>query len=410
MKFTEYMTIVAHNRRHHLYYTAEAYLAVGLLQAFITNVFVDKKRVAWKMLSCLEGVSDKIKRFGNYSNSNISDHVIVARRSTFMRLLFSLLCGNTRGGGWSDVVVEMAIRKRSIVHLPCVHAEESFSKVKGKVPGLVLEQYIAERGYGRQVLLEEVENLGVSDAKIVDRLGLSEEKVRANKAECILADRIVAGSAFVKETLIKGGVSGEKIILAHYGVDADKWPYVRMRRSAGEPLRVAFVGSGAVRKGLFYLLKACGGKKEVVVHVFGWCKDLPRSKYTNAKNIVFHGHIPQGDLVHEMARCHVFVLPSLMEGSALVVGEAMAMGMPVIVTPNAGSWARDGIDGFIVPIRDSMAIWSAIDELLDEDRRIEMGRNARVNAEAHTWLRYQRQLLAGLNIKGIGDSFREEEC
>jgi glycosyltransferase involved in cell wall biosynthesis len=52
----------------------------------------------------------------------------------------------------------------------------------------------------------------------------------------------------------------------------------------------------------------------------------------------------------------VFLLPSISEGSAGVCYEALAAGLPVITTPNAGSVVRYGVDGFVVPIRDPEAI------------------------------------------------------
>jgi glycosyltransferase involved in cell wall biosynthesis len=40
----------------------------------------------------------------------------------------------------------------------------------------------------------------------------------------------------------------------------------------------------------------------------------------------------------------------------MVTYEAMSLGLPIITTPNSGSVAREGIDGFILPIRDIEAI------------------------------------------------------
>ena len=63
----------------------------------------------------------------------------------------------------------------------------------------------------------------------------------------------------------------------------------------------------------------------------------------------------------------------------------MACGVPVITTPNCGSVVRDGIDGFIVPIRDAEAIADRIELLLaDRALRARMGRNARARAREFT--------------------------
>ena len=52
-----------------------------------------------------------------------------------------------------------------------------------------------------------------------------------------------------------------------------------------------------------------------------------------------------------MAAADVFVFPSLFEGSAVVTYEALACGLPSVVTPDAGSVVRDGVEGFVVPGR-----------------------------------------------------------
>ena len=53
-----------------------------------------------------------------------------------------------------------------------------------------------------------------------------------------------------------------------------------------------------------------------------------------------------------MAQADVFVFPSLFEGSAVVTYEALACGLPSVVTAAAGSVVRDGMEGFIVESRD----------------------------------------------------------
>ena len=83
-----------------------------------------------------------------------------------------------------------------------------------------------------------------------------------------------------------------------------------------------------------------------------------------------------------------FVFPSLFEGLALVTGEAISQGLPVITTPNSGGTdiLRDGVDGFIVPIRDPEAITQRLLEL-HEDRALlkQMSDSARERAAQLDW-------------------------
>jgi glycosyltransferase involved in cell wall biosynthesis len=94
------------------------------------------------------------------------------------------------------------------------------------------------------------------------------------------------------------------------------------------------------------------------------------------------------------------VLPSLAEGSAETTYEALACGVPVVTTLEAGSVVRDGIEGRIVPSRDPEALASAIAEIVqDRQKRERMSRAARERARDYTWERYGERLLAALTDK-----------
>ena len=89
----------------------------------------------------------------------------------------------------------------------------------------------------------------------------------------------------------------------------------------------------------------------------------------------------------------MFVFPTLIEGMPIVVLEAMASGLPVITTPNGpGDIVRDGVDGFVVPIRDPDAIVEKLEYLrAHPEHRREMGINARQRALEFSWAAYQRR-------------------
>jgi glycosyltransferase involved in cell wall biosynthesis len=93
----------------------------------------------------------------------------------------------------------------------------------------------------------------------------------------------------------------------------------------------------------------------------------------------------------------VFVFPSLFEGLALVQGEAISQGLPVITTPNSGGAdiLRDGVDGFIVPIRDPEAITARLLELY-QDRALlqQMSDSARERATQLDWKSYMARTVA----------------
>jgi len=101
----------------------------------------------------------------------------------------------------------------------------------------------------------------------------------------------------------------------------------------------------------------------------------------------------------QYAWADVFLLPTLCEGSATVCYEALAAGLPVITTPNAGSVVRDGLDGFVVPIRDPEAIAEKL-EILARDRELLwwMSNKARERAREFTVEKYGERLIATLRV------------
>jgi glycosyltransferase involved in cell wall biosynthesis len=102
-------------------------------------------------------------------------------------------------------------------------------------------------------------------------------------------------------------------------------------------------------------------------------------------------------MAQHYAWADVFLLPSICEGSATACYEALAAGVPVITTENAGSVVRDGIDGFIVPIRDAGAIVERL-EMLHRDRELleSMARGALQRASEFTVEKYGDRLIAAL--------------
>ena len=98
-----------------------------------------------------------------------------------------------------------------------------------------------------------------------------------------------------------------------------------------------------------------------------------------------------------MAAADVFVFPSLFEGSAVVTYEALACGLPGIVTAEAGSVVRDGVDGLIVPARDVEALAAA--HGATRQRPGFAGRLRRLGprrAEAFDWPRYHEAVLGAV--------------
>lgn len=189
------------------------------------------------------------------------------------------------------------------------------------------------------------------------------------KREWELADRILVASDFVKKEIEAIGGPVDKCCVVPYGVDRDRFSMVRNTYCSvnrNNPLRVLFVGGVRFQKGVHYLLAAMGKLKSVPIQcriVGGLSVKRQVLDALVPQNVEIVGPVARGAIQREYAWADVFCLPSLCEGSATVIYEALAAGLPVVSTPNSGSIVRDGIEGFIVPIRDSDAIADCLERL-----------------------------------------------
>jgi glycosyltransferase involved in cell wall biosynthesis len=102
--------------------------------------------------------------------------------------------------------------------------------------------------------------------------------------------------------------------------------------------------------------------------------------------------VPHGQMLDLMTQSDVLVLPSFSEGFGLVVTEALACGLPVIVTPNVGAsdLVCDGREGFVVPMCSAEAIAEKLN-LLNRDRELlaHMSHNAQMTAARQSWEVYR---------------------
>ena len=172
------------------------------------------------------------------------------------------------------------------------------------------------------------------------------------------ADIVLVPSSFAQRSFLDRGFPASKVRAVPYGVDLRTFRPVPKEDAV---FRVLFVGTAGVRKGIAYLLDALADLDlpNFELMLIGGVENEGRvllERYRGRYR--YTGHVPRDQLFRYYSQGSVLVLPSLEEGMAAVQGQAMACGVPVIATANAG--AEDlfihGIEGFIVPARDSQAI------------------------------------------------------
>ncbi len=208
------------------------------------------------------------------------------------------------------------------------------------------------------------------------------------------ADRFVALNPTIRAELIAAGVPDSRIVEIPNGVEVaeDRCPEGPPRPEPGPStmVRVVYTGRLHEQKNLDVLLRAAGrltdrvhtelvgdGPHRPVLESLATSLDLEN-------RITFTGEV--ADVGPHLAEGDIFVLPSAAEGLSNSLLEAMAAGLPVIVSDLPGNrvLVEDGVEGFLVDPGDESALAAAIQRLVeDAELRVRMGVRAHDRVWAH---------------------------
>lgn len=222
----------------------------------------------------------------------------------------------------------------------------------------------------------------------------SQAKLDRKSAELRLADLVICPSQMVQRSLPPGVPS----LVAEYGCPA---------LSKGRPardmsrLKVLFVGTMTQRKGLADLFSAMKllNRPDVELTILGTPLVSLAFYRQSYANFVYQAPRPAAQVRDLMLSCDLLVLPSIVEGRAMVQMEALSCGLPIVVTPNAG--AEDLVDpgrtGFLVPIREPGMLAERINWIADHREWVDDVRTAVLEkARQSSWQRYTDKVLSAI--------------
>lgn len=302
------------------------------------------------------------------------------------------------GRKFGESIINSGFGESAVVYGMNTASLELFQAASVLRKACVLEQSIAPYIIMKRLLHEESQlwldwepgNLSHINTQLIER----------ERREWDLSNLILAGSDFVKNSLLTCGISEKKCIVLPYAMDVMAYKTGESEKKDGVRLHVLFLGSVGLRKGIQYLYQALGMIKTTLIDakaagMISLSSDAVRRV---EQRVQLLGLVPRAETLILWEWADVLVLPSICEGSALVTYEALASGVPVITTPNSGSPVQDGVTGFVVPNRNAEAIAERLEQLArDPDLRREMSINARKYAEEHlSWDAYSMRLISAL--------------
>ncbi len=398
-------------RRH--YAVPVAFHKAGMLHAVYTDWCANRGLGAWAMTLLPQSL------FGR-PLARIRDRRIPAvsadQVKTFDRLALRAVTQRSRrkqdgqyahwaraNRDFGDAVVGHGLEGADTVYGFNAAAVEIFRQARKEGLRTVLDQTMAPWEFVETVLAEERERWPDWEEPQPDaRWRLLADR---EAEEWELADTIICGSEFVVESVRATGGPAERCRVVPYGYDS---PVVASNeglaasqqpigQQSNRPLRVLFVGTVELRKGVPYLLEAARqlGPKSVEVRVVGPIRVKEAVVRMLRQHVELVGPVSRSDVHKHYQWADVFVLPTLAEGSANVCYEAMSHALPVITTPNAGSVVRDQLDGYIIAPHSFDELVDRLSGLIDDKPLLRsLSASAATRSAEFSWDRYHTQLPA----------------
>jgi len=214
-----------------------------------------------------------------------------------------------------------------------------------------------------------------------------------------LADIILVISLKMKVSLLKYGISPNKILLIYLGFDPQIfYQKIQYPVPVNHSLKLIFVGNLSEAKGISFLLKLMEKLAgfPISLTLIGSNTRSFISK-TNLPNIFFGGIKDQYSVANYLHKADVFVFPSYLDSWGMAVIEAMACGLPVIVSDEVGaSECIDDKTGFILPHIENQWINAILILLYNPNLTRQMGVQAAMNVSSFTWENYQSEVMQRL--------------
>lgn len=377
----------------HFYDIVAAADQLGELNHFYTTVYFKNRILAHSLFGRKFNLSNRSCEY--FSPENVKSNYIPELFPKVLQKLHIRTEGQALRmrcelfDNWTNKVIDTA----KIFHSQDGFCLETAKRMKKEGAVFICDRGIISASYLKQLSEQEYSRYGIkkeyADCSIMDR----------THEEHMLADCILVPTETVRKSLVAEGVDESKINIVPYGVDLQLFEGHGNVKDNGR-FNILFVGEISFRKGCHYLLDAWSDLKlrnaelTMIGHIEREFETF--LNHYDGSDFRIVPYVSQTELVDYYKNATAFILPSLAEGSARVIYEAMACSLPVIYTNMAGSIARDGIDGFEIPAFDKEAMEKTILTLYHNR---ELGRQ--MGLSGHEWVKNYSKENYRKKIQGI---------
>lgn len=256
----------------------------------------------------------------------------------------------------------------------------------------------------KEILLEECKKFGF------EKFGNWKHNWMLNRMEYEFksADYIFVCSQLAKKTMIDNNINENKIFVNPLGIDLNSFGYYERKRS--RTFRFLHISNMSPLKGLHYIIDAFNNLSTSYENIELWLvgpapKEIKLLEMIDSNDkIIYFPPVKEEKLVEYYHKCDLFIHPSLSDGWGMTVMQAMATGLPVVVSNMTGvkEIINNGNNGWIVESKNSLELLNIMQHVIkNHDQLLEIGKNGyRTVKNGYTWDDYSNRLINWLENHG----------
>jgi glycosyltransferase involved in cell wall biosynthesis len=401
--------VVCHPAQQHSYHLARAVEKKGALLAYVTTIYFKNTKLLYRILAFLLD-KENIRRMRGRQNPFIESKLRqfneifglfflfsgrVLRNKAFVRAI-----GDSLGAAFGRKVAKY-VNRANVDILICfdTYALAAFEGINNSGTLKVLDMSSIPLERICYLINEQTPNgLHARNSLSMTRSIYSDAMVETSRKEIRLADYFLVASNFTKHQLVETGVESKKIYVVPYGVDLDRYcPEEGVTQNYSKKLTFIFVGRMTAVKGFHLLIEALSrlpsGSFECLL--VGHPQNSEFLLKELSDDFKFLGPLVNSDMPDIYRLADVLVAPSLYDGFGLAVLEAMASGLGVICSRNAGASdiVRHGETGLLIDPNSVDDLHASLEYLLDNPTKLSvMKTKARLQAENYCWSIYDESI------------------
>ena len=265
----------------------------------------------------------------------------------------------------------------------------SFKEVKKRGGKTILHSQWMHPNTHKKYLEKEYKRIGLKNQPILN------ERIKRQLKEIEIVDKIWSISSLVQKSYLDNNIEKSKIINSSLGVDFDKYSKLDISNKNNKDFTILFVGNINPEKGVHVLLNAMlniksSNKIKIIFngHIAPYFKSIFNSYANQLKEKNIHVEVYVGSPLKNYSKASLFILPSIHESFCLVVLEAMASGLPIIVSDNVGAkdCIKNGVNGFIFENNNNIQLSSMIQGFVNNKKQLSgMGEESKKIASKYDW-------------------------